>query len=130
MHDLRDEGVELESSAKLLLDDCKGYHTSLTYEIKQEPPVAVTYCFLAIIKEAISNIVKHSNGNSVQIKIQEFTSLYYLSVADNGTGATLTSSDSGMGLDNMKTRAEALGGTIRFSVQDGFHIFVSIPKEV
>lgn len=129
VHDLRDEGVELESSAKLLLADCKGYQTSLTYEIKQAPPAAVTYCFLAILKEAISNTIKHSNGDSVSVKIQEFTSLYYLSVADNGTNAKLESDDSGMGLENMRVRATALNGTVRFSVNEGFHIFVSIPKE-
>ncbi len=129
VHDLRDQGIELKSSTRLLLSDCKGYHTDLTYEISSEPPISVTYCLLTITKEAISNTIKHSNADSISVKLQEFTSLYHLSIADNGTTAALPSQPAGMGLENMQARALALGGTIRFSVQDGFHIFVSIPKE-
>jgi len=32
-------------------------------------------------------------------------------------------------LENMQARVAALKGTIRFSTQNGFHIFVSVPKE-
>lgn len=129
VHNLRDDAVELKSSMELLLSDCRGYRTNLSYELSQAPPAPVTYCFLTIAKEAIANTIKHSSADSISVKLQEFTSLYQLSIADNGTGAVLPKTSFGMGLENMKERTNALHGTIRFSVQNGFRIFVTIPKE-
>ncbi|MGN1083874.1 MAG: sensor histidine kinase, partial [Lachnospiraceae bacterium] len=94
-----------------------------------EVPVPVMYCFLTITKEALSNITRHSNADAIRISMKEYTSLYQLSIADNGTNASLPQNSSGMGLENMQARVASLNGTIRFSVQGGFHIFVSLPKE-
>ena len=129
VHNLRDEAVDLENSVRLLLDSYQSYHTSFTYEIVGTVPPQITYCFLTILKEALTNISKHSNGDSIQISIKEFSSLYQLLIADNGTNAKAPEETEGMGLNNMRDRVTALNGVLRFSVSDGFHIFVSIPKQ-
>ena len=128
VHDLRDDALDLESSVKQLLSDYSSYRTIFEYDMAPEVPTAVTYCFLTITKEALSNIVKHSNGTSIHISMKEYTSLYGLSIGDNGTDSSIPGDNTGMGLDNMQARVAALKGTIRFSTQNGFHIFVSIPK--
>ena len=38
--------------------------------------------------------------------------------------------ENGIGLHNMEERVRELSGTISFSVESGFRIFVSVPKEV
>ncbi len=129
VHDLRDDAVDLETSTKQLLSDYTTYNTHFEYDIAPELPVSITYCFLTITKEALANITKHSNADTIQISMKEYTSLYTLSVADNGTDISVSETGGGMGLDNMQARVSALGGTIRFSTQNGFHIFVSVPKE-
>lgn len=129
VHDLRDDALDLETSTKQLLADYTTYQTHFEYDIAPELPVAVTYCFLTITKEALSNITKHSNADSIRISMKEYTSMYRLSIADNGTDIAIPEGTTGMGLENMQARVSALKGTIRFSTQDGFHIFVSIPKE-
>jgi len=128
VHDLRDDALDLEASVKQLLADYSSYRTIFEYDMAPEVPTAVTYCFLTITKEALSNIVKHSNGTSIHISMKEYTSLYGLSIGDNGTDSSIPGDNTGMGLDNMQARVAALKGTIRFSTQNGFHIFVSIPK--
>ncbi len=128
VHDLRDDALDLEGSVKQLLSDYSSYRTIFEYDMAPEVPTAVTYCFLTITKEALSNIVKHSNGTSIHISMKEYTSLYGLSIGDNGTDSSIPGDTTGMGLDNMQARVAALKGTIRFSTQNGFHIFVSIPK--
>jgi len=40
------------------------------------------------------------------------------------------STDDGIGLKNMTDRVEALDGNINILADDGFEIFISIPKEV
>lgn len=129
VHDLRDDALDLETSAKQLLEDFTAYQTYFEYDIAPELPVPVTYCFLTITKEALANIVKHSNADTIRISMKEYTSLYSLSIADNGTCSKVPEVTTGMGLENMQARVSALKGTIRFSVQNGFRIFVSIPKE-
>lgn len=129
VHDLRDDALDLETSMKHLLSGYTNYRISFDYDIAPELPPPVTYCFLSITKEALSNIAKHSNADAVHISMKEYTSLYRLSIADNGTNASLPQISSGMGLENMQARAASLNGTIRFSTQSGFHIFVSLPKD-
>ena len=129
VHDLRDEALDLETSTKQLLSDYTAYRTLFEYDIAPELPVSVTYCFLTITKEALSNITKHSNADTIHISMKEYTSLYCLSIADNGSGISIPENGGGMGLENMQARVASLKGTIRFSTQNGFHIFVSVPKE-
>lgn len=129
VHDLRDDAMDLESSAKQLLSDYSSYQTYFEYDIAPDVPVDITYCFLTVTKEALSNIAKHSNADTIRISMKEYSSLYRLSVADNGTDARIPATSTGMGLDNMQARVTALKGTLRFATHDGFHIFVSIPKD-
>lgn len=129
VHDLRDDALDLETSAKQLLADYTTYQTYFEYDIAPELPVPITYCFLTIMKEALANITKHSNADTIRISMKEYTSLYSLSIADNGTNIHVSENNTGMGLENMQARVASLKGTIRFSTQNGFHIFVSIPKE-
>ncbi len=129
VHDLRDDALDLETSTKQLLSDYTSYETYFEYDIAPELPVAVTYCFLTITKEALANITKHSNADTIRISMKEYTSMYRLSVADNGTDVTIPDGNTGMGLENMQARVASLKGTIRFSTQNGFHIFVSVPKD-
>lgn len=129
VHDLRDDALDLETSTRQILADYTTYQTHFEYDIAPELPVAVTYCFLTITKEALSNITKHSNADTIRISMREYTSLYRLSIADNGTVAAVSENPTGMGLENMQARVASLKGTIRFSTQNGFHIFVSVPKE-
>lgn len=129
VHDLRDDALDLETSARQMLADYTSYRTYFEYDIAPELPVAITYCFLTITKEALANITKHSNADTIRISMKEYTSLYRLSIADNGTDIKIPEGNTGMGLENMQARVSALKGTIRFSAQNGFHIFVSIPKD-
>ena len=50
-----------------------------------EIPRNVKYCLIAIVKEAVANIVKHSNANRVCIFLREHPGFYQMSVEDNGT---------------------------------------------
>lgn len=129
VHDLRDESLDLEVSVSELLKEFRGYKTDFEFDCSKGLPTSIVYCFLSIVKEALANITKHSNGDAIHINIKEYSAMYRLTIADNGIGASVPEVSSGMGLENMQTRVTALHGTVRFFVQDGFHIFVSVPKD-
>ena len=89
----------------------------------------VKLCFIGVIKEALSNTAKHSDGDSIKIIIREHPTLYQLSIADNGSCPEKID-ESGMGLANMRERAASLNGNINItSGSKGFRIFLSVPKQ-
>ena len=68
-----------------------------------------------ILREAISNVIKHSQASHCRISLTEQGGVLTLEIADNGKGiAAGAGTASGMGLPGMERRAGKLGGS--FSV--------------
>ena len=93
-------------------------------------PRNVKYCFIAIVKEAMSNIVKHSNADKLGVLVREHPGFYQMIIEDNGTVKAKASSRNagGIGLKNMADRVAGLSGTISISDEKGFRIMISVPK--
>ena len=128
VHDLHDEAVNLEHTVQSLIQDFSFCPVFLTYDISGQVPRNVKYCFISIVKEALANIMNHSNADSVRILLREHPALYQLCIEDNGTDIHYDPSDSGIGLVNMKERISSLNGTIQIHTENGFRIFITIPK--
>ncbi len=81
-----------------------------------------------IHKEAITNIQKHSDGNAVAIRlVAEGPRLSY-TVHDNGSKHELLSTD-GLGISNMRLRAEQIRGTLKIDREDGYRIRLVMPLD-
>ncbi len=68
-----------------------------------------------IAQEALNNALKHADATAVTVQLtQEADGLVQLVVADNGRGFDLAAAleAGGMGLANMRQRAESRGGTV------------------
>lgn len=141
VHDLHDESIDLHTALDSLVNNFTFCPAQLTCDVTKQIPKEVKYCFLAITKEALNNIIKHSNATHVTIMVKEHPGFYQLLIEDNGTkysSATDTSSapphtkafpsGSGIGLSNMKDRVSALNGILHITADKGFRIFVSIRK--
>lgn len=71
-----------------------------------------------IYKEALNNIIKHSDATEVIISLHATRSGYSIEVSDNGDGFELNDAE-GNGLINMNRRAEELGGKLTVESQPG-----------
>lgn len=128
VHNLHDDAVDLEKSIRDSIQDIRESHrVSLEYDMSRQIPKEIKYCFIAIVKEAVSNIVKHSSANTVTLRLREHPAFYQMLIEDNGT--VFRESGDGIGLCNMRERVQALGGTLHIRRENGFHIFVTIPKK-
>ena len=127
VHDLHDESIDTKAAIQDMLNDITGFHTSFEYDMGNIVPKDIKYCLISIAKEAITNAVKHSNGDQLSILIREHPGFYQLMIRDNGTGIHLTTSP-GIGLTNIQERVQSLSGTLQISTESGFRLFVSIPK--
>lgn len=128
VHDLHDESINLQKSLETIRDSFSFCPVTLEYDMGFEVPKAIKYCFIAIIKEALTNVAKHSNATNVSILVREHPSLFQLIIADNGTKLPV-SDYTGIGLTNMQERIANLNGTIQINKKHGYRIFISIPKQ-
>lgn len=79
----------------------------------------------------MSNIIKHSNADKVDIIFREHPGFYQLCIEDNGSVShSVKESDHGIGISNMRERVEALGGTLNIRQKNGFRIFATVRKEM
>lgn len=139
VHDLHDDSVNLKDAVAGLASEFQFCPVTLDYDMGYEVPKEIKYCFISIIKEGLSNISRHSSATEAHITLREHPALYQLCIEDNGKISDPSdkmdvhvSSDSrsrGIGLSNMKDRLESLKGTLQITTDNGFRLFITIPKE-
>lgn len=135
VHDLHDEAIDLRENINEAVRSLHNFKTCLDYDCSNDINRDIKLAVIAICKEAVSNIIRHSNGSTVDIILHEQTDFITFSVTDNGTlteddmRKINTGIDSGIGLANMRERAEMLGGHVNFITDRGFRVFANIPKK-
>lgn len=103
--------------------------------LAEHAPANVANCFAAILREALSNTIRHARAQNVTVRCMEHPSFYQLIVTDDGVGAVKTGNRGvaeGMGLGSMRERVEALGGTFTAGPRagaPGWRVFATVPKQ-
>ena len=87
-----------------------GMHPQVTFSGPVDTAIVGTHAnhALTTLREALTNVGKHASASDVVVTISAGEELR-LVVADNGRGL-ITSVDGGLGIKNMRHRAESLGG--------------------
>ena len=136
IHDLHGDSIDLRQAvAEATREMTESYRLTVEYDMSPDVARSVKYCFIATVKEAMSNIVKHSDADRIAIVLREHPGFYQLTVEDNGRTGQQSRGfqgrvEYGMGLENMRERVEALHGTLHIRTEKGFVIFISVPKEI
>ncbi|MGX8709606.1 MAG: sensor histidine kinase [bacterium] len=128
VHNLYDESIDLYGQMEELARKFTFCELSLDYDIHSNPDIRLKYAFLSIVKEALANIIRHSDASRASITCREHPALYQLIIEDNGTVKDYDAG-SGIGLKNITDRVDAFHGNINITTDHGFKIFITIPKE-
>lgn len=130
VHDLHDDSVDLNISFRELIRPLKEKGIDTDYECQYiSVPNNIKKCVIGILKEGISNMIRHSSADHAEIVFREHPAFYQLIIKDNGRCSEKID-ENGIGLSNMKARVDELEGIINItSGQKGFRIFVSIRKK-
>ncbi len=84
--------------------------------------------FYGILLEALNNIQEHSKATEVYFQHQKKSNQIIFTIEDNGVGFNNYKSTNGIGLLNMKQRAELLGGTCTIgSTEKGTKVTIIFP---
>ena len=130
VHDLHDDAVNLQETIKGIITDIKIENVEFEYDMSEIIPREIKYCFISIVKEAISNAMKYSSATQIKIIMREHPVIYQLCIEDNGKGcADYDKNTTGIGLKNMQERVNTLNGNLQINGEKGFRIFVVIPKQ-
>ncbi len=103
--------------------------------LAEHAPANVANCFAAILREALSNTMRHARAQNVTVRCMEHPSFYQLIVTDDGEGRIRADGRGvaeGMGLGSMRERVEALGGTFTAGPRagaPGWRVFATVPKQ-
>ncbi|MBQ8921079.1 MAG: sensor histidine kinase [Oscillospiraceae bacterium] len=129
VHTLHDDSIDLR---KVIADSIgtvgDRFSVKLDYDISDRVPGSVKLCIAGVIKEGLSNAVKHSAGDRILIVVREHPAFYQLVIEDNGRCTEIA--ETGIGLKNMTDRVKGVGGQISFTPSEkGFRIFASLQKE-
>ena len=141
VHDLHDDSIDVKASIGQMVELLKPDHNiNMDIDIGDDMARPIKYAVIGITKESISNINKHSKNKDVTISLNEHPSMYQLVIHDynsskekqDSKGNSFSNSspehEVGMGLENIRSRVESVNGTLTISTDNGFRIFVTIPK--
>ena len=126
VHKLYEESIDLDLQIRELIKKFTFCEVDYDYNMYSNPDKKLKYTFISIVKEALSNVMRHSNATKVTIALIEHPALYQLIIKDNGKVRDI---GDGLGLSNMVDRVDSLGGNINISTENGFEIFISVPKK-
>ncbi|MFD9698574.1 sensor histidine kinase [Lentzea sp. NPDC059081] len=78
-----------------------------------------------IVQESLTNVLRHSSpGVTASVRVYTVRGELVVHVTDTGTPGTFTE---GHGITGMRSRAEALGGTLQVDGSHGFAVIARIP---
>lgn len=137
VHALNDNAVDLSVQLERIVEGARSDGgPQIELEVMTEhAPANVANCFAAVLREALSNTMRHACAHAVTVRCMEHPSFYQLIVTDDGMGRVQASgrgAAEGMGLASMRERIEALGGTFTAGPRagaGGWRVFATIPKQ-
>jgi signal transduction histidine kinase len=110
---LRDDEGHRLSRVKSLADRYRGLGFTIEVECEVDDTVVldeeVDHAAYRIVQEALTNAVRHAEGDRVRVRVRRGEDALVIEVADNGWAHDVTP---GRGLTGMRERVDALGGTL------------------
>ncbi|MDQ0229876.1 sensor histidine kinase [Metabacillus malikii] len=104
----------------------------ISFECTSEPlenvPLLTENILSMCLKEAINNVVRHSQASTCIISIQQSLTDVEMVIKDNGIGSiTNDNFTKGNGLSGMKERLEFVNGSLQIDSKDGTTLIINVP---
>lgn len=129
IHNIHEESMDLELKIKELIKNFEYCRVTLDYRVITDLPMKAKYSLIYIIKESMTNMVKHSDADLMEITFLELPAFYKIIIENNGKLIDGRKSEStGMGIAGMIERVNNLGGNINITDNNGYKILITLPK--
>ena len=129
IHNLYNESLDLKTSIENICKDISAIDIDIVYRIDTNLSYDLKFNILSIIKEAITNSMKHSNSTKLKISLLEQPNFYSIVIKDNGNNSTKNFNiDNGIGLLSMNEIANKYNGFLNYEFDNGFKIHITLMK--
>ncbi|TSA87874.1 sensor histidine kinase [Deinococcus detaillensis] len=116
-------GLSAELARSKVALDAAGVRLILERPPLELPP-ATEAGLSMVLREAVTNVVRHARAKTCTIRIEEQESAYWLEVTDDGVGGE---TPEGSGLTGMRERVRALGGELKREGESGTRLSAKFP---
>lgn len=125
--DLRHETAERLAASDIALE----WKTEISSAVAPVLEPRRSHALRSLVREAVSNIVKHAGAGRVTITIAIDGEMFSVTIADDGIGFDRADVRRGNGLGNLETRAAALDGRLEWPAGEasGAHLRLVFPLE-
>jgi signal transduction histidine kinase len=105
-----------------------GIEAAIYGNIPPELPDAAEEDLYYIVTEALNNALKHAQATRVELRFDAVSDHLSIVIRDNGQGFDLTKPSPGLGLENMRSRATRINGSldIETDIGEGTTIRISV----
>jgi two-component system sensor histidine kinase DesK len=87
-------------------------------------PVTRERVLALVVREAVTNVLRHAHATRCRMTMQETSSAYHLEIRDDGRGGA---HQEGMGMRGIRERVTAIGGEVSWSAGPGTILTIVIP---
>lgn len=109
-----------------------GVHVELTVDgTARGLPAGVDLSAYRIVQEALTNVVKHADTGTAQVRIGYHDDSLTIEVCDPGTGGTAQAAPAGRGLTGIRERVQLYGGELQAGPAPGrgFTVMARLPLD-
>jgi len=78
-----------------------------------------------VVREAVTNILRHSQATECDLRLMQADGVFTLEIADNGCGGN---GAEGQGIKGMRQRVEMLGGSLQRKTTPGTTLTITLPR--
>lgn len=130
IHNLYNESLDLKKRIEEICSQTSSLDIQLNYNLEDELTYDFKFDILSIVKESITNCVKHSNATELNISILTQPKFYSIRIKDNGSSFKKTRDlmSQGIGLLSMDEIARKHKGFLNYEFDNGFKIYITLMK--
>lgn len=130
IHNLYNESFDLQSKIENLCNEIPSIQIELIFKIEEQLDFDLKFDILSIVKEGITNCVKHSNATKLEINLLSQPKFYSIILKDNGSqfdnvNPLLTK---GIGLASINEIATKYKGFLNYGFDSGFKLHITLMK--
>lgn len=103
----------------------------LARDLDERVPAELVPDVLQVVREALSNVARHAKASAVTVRAGLSDGSLVVDVVDDGVGFTPTTPAVGRGLENVRERAQVLGGEAQVDSApgEGTRVTLAVPFE-
>lgn len=127
------KNLGLEIALKELCESMSHPSLSIQFEafdISDAVPFDTQLALYRIAQESISNVIKYAQAQHVIVQISQHENTLSLTVEDDGIGFNLSEVSYGLGIKNIKNRAQLIGGTVDLISETGSGTTITVECQI